>query len=411
MITSRFFVAAAALAAVASLTTAARAEFPTLREAIDKARVSGPQTILAAADVRVAGATRHAAGLPPLTNPYLEVFVDRTKSTVGAAQFQANLWLPIELSGQRGARVAEVESMVKWKQTARIAAQAGAVGDAVTAFGETIIAAARVEHAAEALKVAKEEAAYVQGRFEAKDATVVDKALAEGEVARWVSEHETAQLTYSLAHARLSIAIGDPGLGAPRTDVVVDLPELKWKDGDALAKHLVESSPALQSYQQEADFFLASKEKWQADKYAPVNFIVSAGRSDLGEFRFGGGVAWTLPVLRKNQGEIARAEAEADRAKTSYAIAATAIAARAKGFFQAYQVARKALQTIDTVAVPAARSVVEATVTAWKAGKADLTRVFLARRDLATALERRLEIASAGWTAYGDLARLVGEAP
>lgn len=411
MNTSRFFVAAAVFTAAASLTTAARAEFPTLQEAIAKARVSGPQTILAAADVRVAGATKHAAGLPPLTNPYLEVFVDRTKSTNGIAQFQANLWLPIELSGQRGARIAEVESMVKWKETAKVAAQAAAVGDAVTTYGETIVAAARVEHATEALKIAKEEAAYVLGRFEAKDATVVDKALAEGEVARWVAEHETAQLSYSLAHARLSIAIGDPSLGAPRSDVVVDLPELKWKDADALAKHLIDSSPALKSYQQEADFFLASKEKWQADKYAPVNFILSAGRSDLGEFRFGGGLAWTIPVLRKNQGEIARADAEADRAKTAYTIAATAIAARAKGFFQAYQVARKALQTIDTVAIPAARSVVEATVTAWKAGKSELTRVFLARRDLASAHDRRLEIAAAGWGAYGDLAGLVGEAP
>jgi len=402
------FIAASIVIAAPSI---ARAEFPSLKDVIERARTRGPSSIMASADIRVAGATRYAAGLPPLTNPYLEVFVDRGKYTDGFATVQANLWLPIELSGQRGKRVAEVDSMVKWKQTAKAAAQANAVGEAVTAYGEVLVAAARKQHAIDGEKIARDEAAYVTGRFEAKDATLVDKATAEGEVARWLQMKAEAELSYALAKARLAIATGDASLSDPSGEVSSELPALKFKDGDALAKFLVENSPFLKQHEMEANYFTASKNKWEADKYPPVNFIITAGRGDAGDLRLGGGLSWTFPVLRRNQGEIARTEADFDRAKTNYEIAKASVNARAKGFYAAYEVARKATNTIDTIAVPAAQAVVDASLASWKAGKTELSRVFLARRDLATARERRLDIAAVGWRAYGDLAGLTGDTP
>ncbi len=408
----RFTGAAILAAAVVIIApSVARAEFPSLKEVIERARTRGPASIMASADIRVAGASRYAAGLPPLTNPYLEVFVDRGKNTDGFAAVQANLWLPIELSGQRGKRVAEVDAMVKWKSTAKAAAQANAVGEAVTAYGELLVAAARKAHAIDGEKIAREEAAYVTGRFEAKDATLVDKAQADGEVARWLQLKAEAELTYALAKARLSIATGDPSLGDPAGEVSVELPALKFKDSDAFAKFLVDNSPMLKQHEFEANYFSASKEKWEADNYVPVNFIVSAGRGDNGDLRLGGGLSWTFPVFRKNQGEVARADADYDRAKTNLEIAKASVNARARGFFVAYEVARKATNTIDTIALPAAQAVVDASLASWKAGKTELSRVFLARRDLATARERRLDIAAVGWRAYGDLAGLAGDTP
>lgn len=389
----------------------ANAAFPTLKEVIERARTKGPASLVASADIRVAGATRYGAGLPPLTNPYLEVFFDRGRDTVGLATVQANLWLPIELSGQRGKRIAEVDAMVAWKQTAKAAAQSNAVGDAVAAYGEMLVAAARKQHAKDGEKIAREEAAYVNGRFDAKDATIVDKAQAEGEVGRWLTAYAEADLAYSLAKARLAIATGDPNLEDPSGELSTELPALRFKDSDAFSKYLLENSPLVKQHALEASFFGASKEKWEADKYVPVNFILSAGRGDAGDLRLGGGLSWTFPVLRRNQSEIARSEADADRAKTNLEIAKASVAARAKGFFVAYDVARKAISTIDTIAIPAAQAVVDASVASWKAGKTEQTRVFLARRDLATARERRLEIAAAGWRAYGDLAGLVGDTP
>lgn len=400
-----------ALAAWLVSTAAAAAPFPSLIAAVERSRTHGPSAMLAAADVKVAGATKHAAGLPPLTNPYLEVFVDRATPAGSQVTVQANLWLPIEISGQRGKRLAEVDAYVAWKSSALSAASAQAVGEAVVAWGEVTVAHARKRHAEAGLATAKEEAAYVAARVEAKDATAPDLALAQGEVARWLSSEAEAEVAYAIAKARLSIAIGDPDLGDPTDALAFDPPALRWKDGAALGKHLAETSPVLKAGALEAQAFLASKERWQADAWAPFNFVLSAGRDDLGQARFGGGLAWTFPVLRKNQGEVARAGAEAERAEQARAILAATIAARAKGFFVAYDVARKAVSTLDQVAVPAAESVVTASLAAWKAGKLDLSRVFLARRDLATARDRRLDLAAAAFKAYAELAGLLGDLP
>lgn len=387
------------------------APLPTATEVARKAREKGPLTLLAAAEVKLAGSQKAAAGLPPLTNPYLEVFVDRSKDTSGVAAVQANLWLPIELAGQRDKRLAEIDGLVAWKKTARAAAAAAAVGEAVTAWGELAIALAHRKEALAGEKIAREESAYVKGRLEAKDATAVDAAVAEGEVARWVQSKVEADITVSTAKARLSIAIGEPTLEAPDDAPVIELPPLPWKDDAALVAKLDASSPVLLAAEQEATFFLASKDRWEVEKYAPVNLILSAGRTDLGAFKYGVGLAWSFPVLRKNQAEIARADAEADRAKAAKLIATTALHARAKGAFAAYTAARTALDTVDTLALPAAQAVVDASVTAWKAGKLEATRVFLARRDLATARARRLDVAAIGYRAYGELAGLIGEVP
>ncbi|MGZ3421080.1 MAG: TolC family protein [Polyangiales bacterium] len=390
--------------------TASAGAFPTLSQAADRARTKGPAARLAAADVKVAGATEHAAGLPPLTNPYLEVFVDRSTQH-GPATIQGNLWLPIELSGQRDGRIGEVSALVAWKSMALSAAAADAVGEATAAWGEVIVAHARKRHASAGEAIAKEEAAYMSARLDAKDATLADVALAKGEVARWIQAKAEADVAYAIAKARLSVAIGDPDLEDPTAPIHVDLPALRWKDGDAMAKHLAEASPVLKAGALEAAAFLASKTRWQREAWAPVNLILSVGRGEAGDLRLGGGVAWTFPFLRKNQAEVGKAQAEADRAENARVIMAATIAARAKGFYAAYDMARKALATIDDVAIPAAESVVESSLLAFRAGKLDPSRVFLARRDLATARDRRLDLATAAFRAYAELASLLGELP
>jgi len=387
-----------------------RAEFPTLTKVVENARTKGPMTVIAAADLKVSGSTKHAAGLPPLTNPYLELIVDRGKYTQDVT-INAQLFLPLELAGQRGKRLEEVDAMVKWKSTAKEGAASAAVGEAVTAYGETLIASTRLSEAVAGEKIAREEAAYVAGRLAVNDATAVDKALADGEIARWLQSKSEAELALALAKARLAIAIGEPTVDSPNESDVAGLPALRWKDGDALAKHLKAKSPALIAPTLEAEFYNASKEKWEAEKYTPVNLILTAGRGDLGEIRYGAGLAWTFPVFRKNQAEIAKADAEKGRALSAREVIANAIDARARGLFAAYTVARSALTTSDTVAIPAAQAVVDSSMAAWKAGKLELTRVFLARRDLATARSRRLDMIAVGYRTYGELAGLLGELP
>lgn len=409
--TSRATAALAVLLSVLLPSSLHAATLMDAREAAAKAREKGPLTLLAAAELKLAGSQRAAAGLPPLTNPYLEVFVDRSKDTSGLAAVQANLWLPIELAGQREKRVHEIDSLVSWKKTARSAAAAAAVGEALTAWSELAVAVTRRKEAALGEKIAREEAAYVKGRLDAKDATAVDLAVAEGEVARWVQTKAEADVAIATARTRFAIAIGEPSFETPDDAPTIALGALPWKDDAALVAKLDATSPVLRAAEEEASFFLASKDRWEAEKYTPVNLILSAGRTDLGAFKYGFGFSWSFPVLRKNQAEIARADAEADRAKAAKLVATTALHAKAKGAFAAYNAARAALDTVDTIALPAAQAVVDASVTAWKAGKLEASRVFLARRDLATARARRLDVAAIGYHAWSELGGLIGEVP
>ncbi|MEO6419240.1 MAG: hypothetical protein ABIP39_07535, partial [Polyangiaceae bacterium] len=366
-----------ALVVLALLLVANRADaFPSLAAVVDRARAHGPSVVLAGADITVAAATRHAAGLAPLTNPYAEIIAERGKYTEDAA-ITGSLYLPFELSGQRSARIGEVNALMRWKTAARASAAAAAIGEAVSAYGENVVAAARLREAGEGERVAREEATYIGGRLAVGDATSVDQALADGETARWLQSKSEAEVALSLAHARLAIALGDARLDVPSEVDVVDLPRLRSSNAQAQAERLRVTSPALLAPTLEASYFAATRQRLEAEKYPPLNIILRGGRGDLGEARFGGGLAWTFPFLRSNQGEIARAGAEEVRALTSRSIVAGALDARLTGLSAAYEVVSRAVASTDAVAIPASETVVEACVRAWKAGKLDLQRVFL----------------------------------
>ncbi len=405
-----FGVAALLASLASSVRPAIAAPFPGLGGVVDKAKLRGPAALLAAADLDVATSLRPAAGLPSLTNPYFEILIDRSKLTQGVAISSA-LYVPLEIAGQRDKRLAEVDALVKWKELSRGSAGAGAVGLAVVAYGEALVAAESMREAARGEGLAHEEVDAMVARLSAGDATALDLALVNAELARWSQAHADAEVSLALALARLSLAIGEPKTEAPPPSALADLPAIKWKDADALVAYLGKKSPTLLAAKVEAGYFEAAKEKWEVEKYAPLNLILLAGRGDLGDVRYGAGLAWTFPILRKNQAEIAKAEAEKERALVNAGIVEKATAARAFGSFDAYAAALRAISSADATAIPAAEAVVAATVAGWKAGKVDYARILLARRDLAQARTRRLEVLATGWRAYGELAGLLGALP
>ena len=84
---------------------------------------------------------------------------------------------------------------------------------------------------------------------------------------------------------------------------------------------------------------------------------------------------------------------------------------RARADIEHYQILMTAIGSLDRAGLPAASRVEEATLAAFRAGKAELLRVINARRDLALARSRRLDLVQRAWSAFGDLAALRGELP
>lgn len=380
-----------------------------LADVVERARTRGPAATTSAADVRIATVNRQVAPLSPLLNPTLEVFVDRGQFTKDV-QVQSQLYLPFEVSGQRSARIEEAGAFLKWRQGDQRRVVAAALGEAVSAWGDLVVAGARLRDAADGERSAREEVAYYRGRLAANDATSVDVSLADAELGRWLQARSEAEIAVTRARTRLEAALGAVEVEAPAT-TSPEVPELRLRTEAALAARAAQVSPFLEAPGLEAQYWGAARERLVTERTPPLSVVLLGGRGDMGEARYGAGLSWQVPVTRRNQVEIARAETERDRAVVTRAVTRQSVETAVRGHFQTLARAREALATHDRVAIPAATAVGESATAAFKAGKTDLARVFLARRDLATARARRLDSLAAAWGAYAGLTQVLGELP
>lgn len=127
--------------------------------------------------------------------------------------------------------------------------------------------------------------------------------------------------------------------------------------------------------------------------------------------RLGGGVTITLPVARRNQGEIARAEAEADRSAAAENSLAASLAARISATEQALATVLAAIASLDSTGLPASQRAVDASFEAYRSGKMELLPVLVARRELQLARTRRLDLVERAWRSYGEWIALSGDKP
>jgi outer membrane protein TolC len=119
-------------------------------------------------------------------------------------------------------------------------------------------------------------------------------------------------------------------------------------------------------------------------------------------------LSWTFPFLRKNQGEVAKANAEELRASTLEASYRVVLRTSVDGTVRSLRTLTQALAELDTNGLVAMEKVLEAAKEGYKLGKVELFRVLAARRDLVLARTRRLDVLDAVWRATGELTVLSG---
>jgi outer membrane protein, heavy metal efflux system len=398
----------------------AQATFPTLDVTLHLAREHAIVVAEAEGELGVANAQMSAARVSSLGNPYTEIQVDRPFSNgVGSAgesvgrQVQAMSWtyFPLDIAGQRGRRIEEAEQLIRWRKVGLVQAQSLAMGDAVSAYGELVVSTQRVVEANIGEVTAREEAKYFQGRFAAKDTTLFEKSVAEAEVARWVQAKAEAELRVAAARARFGQLTGVIDPESPPPNASVTPPPLRSPLDDTRVGRLAERSPVVSRFVAEKSYWESSIERYEREKIPPVAFEVIAGRGSQGEARFGAGAVVTFPVTRRFQGEIARAEHGRLHALRHLDLYRSVVVTRLRAAREAIASITKALDELDKNGIPALERAVETSVEGFRAGKIDLTRAMLARRDLAIARARRLDIIEASWRAYADLVIFSGELP
>jgi outer membrane protein, heavy metal efflux system len=412
------FAAAVTLLASGAAATSARpayaqrAEFPTLERAIEMARARAIVVAEAQGELGVAHAQMTGARASIFGNPSIDIQIDKGVSpTSQPIQALAYAYFPVDIGGQRGARIDEAEKLIKWRELGVADARGIASGEAVAAYGEILVGAARITEATTGEQTARDEAKYFAGRLEAKDTTVYEKALADAEVARWVQSRAEAQLRVSQARARFSQVTGSPDTESPPPGASAAPPNLRASWDDVYLARIVDRSPIVVRISAERSYWDSSVERYKAERMPPVAFELIGGRGAAGEARIGGGAVITFPVARRYKGEIARAEQGRTQADNRLALYRGIVEMRLRAARDAVVTVTKTVKELDEFGMPALERAVSASVEGFKLGKIELTRVLLARRDLALARARRLDMIEAGWRAYADLTVLSGELP
>lgn len=404
-------VALLVLVAVSAAPKRARAEFPTLERAVQLARERALIVAEAQAEVGMAHAQMKGARVSSIGNPYVDFQVEQAIGRGLDAQAIGYLYFPIDIPGQRGARIDEAEQLIKWREVGLADARGVATGEVVSAYGEMLLGVARSAQARDGERHARDEAKYFAGRLEAKDTTIYEKALADAEVARWVQSRAEAQLRLTSARARYAQLTGLVTVDAPAEGGSLAPPPLRGSWTDAHVTKLVDHSPLVARLMKERDYWDASIERYKAERMPPVALELIGGRGDLGEARIGGGALVTFPVTRRFQGEIARAETGRNNAASRLSLSRSIVETRFRAARDAVLAVEAAVKELDESGMPALERAVAASDESFKMGKIELTRVLLARRDLALARARRLDLLESAWRAYADLTILSGDLP
>ena len=272
----------------------AHGSWPPLPEVWQRARQVAPGVVQARGQVLVAKAAGVGARMSSFQNPYMEVYLDRRVSQGAPGSgvgLSGSLWLPFEIAGQRSARIIEAEALLEWQKLGEIDAESRAMGAAIVAYGDAVVSAARLAQAQIAERQAQAEVEYFTARANAGDATIVNRALAEAEVARYSQLRVEAALALHDSLEQIAILTAMPEVSAPPSDVATDPPALRFDDAEAQIQAILDRSPLLRSLDTEARFYSEQRDRAQADRSQPLSAILTAGRDDLGAARIGGGLA------------------------------------------------------------------------------------------------------------------------
>jgi len=127
-----------------------------------------------------------------------------------------------------------------------------------------------------------------------------------------------------------------------------------------------------------------------------------------GQIFIGGGLAFPIPVWRRQQGELALARADRTRVEEERMLVERDVALEVERAFQAETAQREMTQVLDREVLPSADSAVTLMTEGWRAGKFDLFRLLQTSRDASEARRLYLETLGLLWDSSIALDRAVG---
>jgi cobalt-zinc-cadmium efflux system outer membrane protein len=314
------------------------------------------------------------------------------------------------VSGQRSRRLAENDRLREWRGAELMEASVDSAATMVGRYGRAVVAAERTRFLETIVEISRQEASLYGARLAAADVTVRDAKLAGVDLSRNRMALGAARSDLARALADVARLLGGPLELAPP---VADMPSPSgpWELAAREPQRILDQNPRLLALSREAEYFRTQAARESVEGHAPLNLILSAGEGADGSARLGGGLAWTFPLLRRNQGEQARAFAERERALDVADGLRRELLAALRGLVEERTQVRRALEELKEHGEPDAEAALEAARSTERAGKGDLLHVVSARRDLVSVRASGLDLEQREWSLLAELVSMSGRIP
>lgn len=354
------------------------------------------------AAVGIAQAELLDAGL--LKNPNLQSLIP-----VGAKPFEFLLNWPIEDLWQRKKRVLAASQNLDAVATGLVQNGLNLVRDVKTAHVDLWLAEQRAKTLRESAALRERIARLTERRKDAGDASGLEVSLA------WADARSAGELAkraagdIEVARVRLNQLIGLRD--SPRA-----LSPIGWADWpavpgtDALLQSAYTSRPDLRAAELaiEASSYRA---KWQRRRIfnmvIPMLSVKESGSPQA--VRAGPGVILEIPIFNRNQGQIARADAEVVQSAWRYAALRDQVEGEVRDAMARLEQARTSLELLRTELKPIVEQAIGQTETAYRNGDASYLNVLETTRQKFDAILREREAEAALAKAHAELERSVGK--
>ncbi len=337
-----------------------------------------------------------------LTNPDFSVLFP-----VGVKQLEFWLNAPLEAFWLRPRRTAAAE--IESRRVGQRLVQEGLnlIRDVRVGYADLLAAQDRLRLAEESSRVYGEIARLAEARRKAGAASALDAATAAIDGLLEVEQVSRASRDVEIAAARLRLLLGiqrssarlEPLHARPRAaleaNVEALIDEALGSRPDLLAARLAVEAASQRAALARYDYFQL------AATLPDVN-----GRGKKG-FEAGPGLKFTVPIFHQNQGAIARADAEVERARRHYAALANQAILEIEEAHARFVEADGALGRWDATIVPAAEEAVARSEKAYRDGGVTLLLVLENSRQAVAARTRRTEAQAERRRAAAELERAV----
>jgi cobalt-zinc-cadmium efflux system outer membrane protein len=359
-------------------------------------------------------ARRVEAGMVLPSNPVVAGSVGPTRLSVPGAPTRSELGVAghveqtLEIAGQRGTRLAEVDRAVEGARLRESVADVEARARGRATYVAALLAAAQLEGARRLEELATQLETSVKTRVSTGAASDIDLSLATLERSRIQRDrYEFVQAAAeALAELRtlLALAPGTPlQLTTPLAAPAGTPPAL----GAALARAESRRAELLALDAQRAELDAAITRLRREAVPSPTVFL-DLERDRPGEMFVRAGLAIPLPVARRNQGPIAMARAQRSQVEVERELGAREVALEVERAWHAATTRRAQVELDQKEVVPAAEAALDLLTQGWRAGKFDLFRIIQASRESGDARRRALADLGRLWEAHIELDRAMG---